>query len=141
MARLGATRRSACLPVGIVSRAVGATLAGVSCKRSGGARRRARITERVPGLTRESECSTGESRDPELPVLSGFLAQIGVPFDTLIATNSPLSDRTLSDGAGRGYYQGVILTNGNLPVVDAVTGATKSAFTESQWRTLWQYEA
>lgn len=85
------------------------------------------------------------SADGTEPVLGGMqatLKQIGIPFDTLIATKSstPFSAATLSDGLGAGRYQGILLTTGNLGYL-APSGNYESAFTAEQWQALWAYEA
>lgn len=85
------------------------------------------------------------SADGTEPVLGGIqatLKQIGIPFDTLIATRSdtPFSARTLSDGQGAGRYQGIVLTTGNLGY-QAASGQYESAFSAEQWQALWAYEA
>ena len=46
----------------------------------------------------------------------------------------------LSDGASHGYYQGIILTTGNLGY-DAGGGNWQSAFDGNEWFALWDYEA
>ncbi|MEO5659262.1 MAG: hypothetical protein ABIQ90_05615 [Polaromonas sp.] len=82
------------------------------------------------------------SADGNEPVFAGIksiLNQIGVPYDTLIATQTPLTAQTLSDGLGAGRYQGILLTTGNLGY-DAGGGNYQSAFSAPQWQMLWQYE-
>ncbi|CAM3463426.1 hypothetical protein [Polaromonas hydrogenivorans] len=83
------------------------------------------------------------SADGNEPVFSGIksiLNQIGVPYDTLVASKTPLTAQTLSDGLGAGRYQGVLLTTGNL-AYEASPNNWQSAFTQAQWQMLWQYEA
>ena len=83
------------------------------------------------------------SADGNEPVFAGIksiLNQIGVPHDTLIASQTPLTAQTLSDGLGAGRYQGILLTTGNL-AYDAGGGNWQSALTQAQWQLLWQYEA
>lgn len=83
------------------------------------------------------------SADGTEPVLAGMkstLDQIGVPYDVLIAKTTPFSAATLSDGAGAGRYQGIILTTGNLGY-DTSSGDYVSAFSADQWQALWNYEA
>ncbi|MGZ5001073.1 MAG: Agd3-related carbohydrate deacetylase [Methylomonas sp.] len=80
--------------------------------------------------------------DGNEPVLSGMKAtldQIGVPYDVLIAATTPFDAQTLSDGAGAGRYQGIILTTGNLGYNSG--GNFVSAFSAPQWQALWDYEA
>ena len=83
------------------------------------------------------------SADGNEPVFAGIksiLNQIGVPYDTLIATATPLTAQTLSDGVGAGRYQGILLATGNLGY-EASPGVYQSALTAAQWQMLWQYEA
>ena len=84
------------------------------------------------------------SADGNEPVFAGIksiLNQIGVPYDTLIASVTPLTAQTLSDGLGAGRYQGILLTTGNLAYYDAIANVYQSAFSALQWQMLWQYEA
>ena len=83
------------------------------------------------------------SADGNEPVFAGIksiLDQIGIPYDTLIAIQTPLTAQTLSDGLGAGRYQGIFLTTGNL-AYEASPNNWQSALTQAQWQTLWQYEA
>ena len=83
------------------------------------------------------------SADGNEPVFAGIksvLDQIGIPYDTLIASQTPLTAQTLSDGIGAGRYQGIFLTTGNL-AYEASPNNWQSALTQAQWQTLWQYEA
>ncbi len=83
------------------------------------------------------------SADGTEPVFAGIksiLNQIGVPYDILIASQSPLTAQTLSDGLGAGRYQGILLATGNL-AYEASPNNWQSALTAAQWQTLWNYEA
>ena len=83
------------------------------------------------------------SADGNEPVFAGIksiLNQIGIPYDTLVASKTPLTAQTLSDGLGAGRYQGVLLTTGNL-AYEASPNNWQSAFTQAQWQMLWKYEA
>ena len=63
------------------------------------------------------------SADGTEPVFAGIksiLNQVGVPYDTLIASQTPLTAQTLSDGLGAGRYQGVLLA---IPLAVGVKGA------------------
>jgi hypothetical protein len=83
------------------------------------------------------------SADGSEPVFAGIksiLNQIGVPYDVLIAKDTPLTPQTLSDGMGAGRYQGIFLSTGNLGY-EASPGVYQSALTAAQWQMLWQYEA
>jgi len=84
---------------------------------------------------------SADGKETDYPALTAFLSQIGIPFDTLIATQTPLTASKLSDGVGHGYYQGIMLVTGNLIYLNPATNNWESAFTQEQWNTLWQYEA
>lgn len=82
------------------------------------------------------------SADGTEPVFAGIksvLDQIGVPYDTLIASQTPLTPAMLSNGSGAGKYQGILLATGNLGY--ASNGGFQSALTQAQWEMLWAYEA
>jgi hypothetical protein len=85
---------------------------------------------------------SADGTEPVLGAIQATLRQIGIPFDTFIATKSatPFSAALLSDGMGAGKYQGILLTTGNLGYA-APSGAYESAFTAEQWQALWNYEA
>ena len=94
------------------------------------------------------------SADGTEPVFAGIKAtldQLGVPYDTLIASTMKASYSTtpinpasfsllLSDGLGAGHYQGVLLATGNM-AYQASPGVWASALTSAEWAALWQYEA
>lgn len=100
---------------------------------------------------REARAETPKSIDLKLlvisadgtePVLGGMLAvldQIGVPYKLHVASKESFSAQTLSDGAGAGRYQGIILTTGNLGYQTS-SGDYASAFSAEQWQALWDYE-
>ncbi len=79
-----------------------------------------------------------QSNESVLDAIQFFLSELGVPYDTLIASQTPLVSSMLWDGISHGYYQGVLLTTGSL-VYDNASVST-SAFTAAQWQTLWDYE-
>ncbi len=79
-----------------------------------------------------------QSDETVLDAIQAFLDEIGVPYDTLIATQTPLVSSMLWDGNSHGYYQGVLLTTGNLAYNNA--GVWTSAFTDDRWQILWNYE-
>lgn len=83
------------------------------------------------------------SADGNEPVFAGIksiLNQVGVPYDTLIASQTPLTAQTLSDGLGAGRYQGILLSTGNL-AYEVSPNNWQSALSQAQWQMLWQYEA
>lgn len=85
------------------------------------------------------------SPSPCKGAIQTYLDEIGVPYDTLVVTQTPnfsasaLASLLSSDGQTGNYY-GIILTTGNLGYVDS-SGAYVSAFTADEWQTLWDYEA
>jgi hypothetical protein len=81
-----------------------------------------------------------DGKETDYPALRAFLDQIGVPYDTLLAAGTALTSSRLWDGIGRGNYQGVVLTTGNLTYFDVASGQWRSAFTDAEWATLWDYE-
>lgn len=83
---------------------------------------------------------SADGTEPVFAAIKSILNQVGVPYDTLIASQTPLTAQTLSDGLGAGRYQGVLLTTGNL-AYEASPGNWQSALTQAQWQMLWQYEA
>jgi hypothetical protein len=74
-----------------------------------------------------------------LSALQTFLGQIGVPFDTLIATQTDLTPQYLEAEPGLGNYNGVILTTAGLSYFDGNGWA--SALDAGEWSLLRQYEA
>ena len=81
-----------------------------------------------------------DGNETDYPAIVAFLQQIGIPYTTLMAAQTTLTASMLSDGAGRGYYQGIILTTGSL-IYDAGGGNWVSALTDAEWQILQQYEA
>ncbi|MFN8472651.1 MAG: hypothetical protein U0822_10705 [Anaerolineae bacterium] len=84
---------------------------------------------------------SADGNEADFLAIKAFLSQIGIPFDALIATQTPLTASMLSDGASHAYYQGIVLCTGNLTYNYPGTKQWQSAFTSDQWTTLWQYEA
>ncbi len=82
---------------------------------------------------------SADGKEPVFAGIKSILNQIGVPYNTLIATQTPLTAQTLSDGLGAGRYQGILLTTGNLGY-DAGGGNYQSAFNAAQWQMLSDYE-
>lgn len=83
---------------------------------------------------------SADGNEPSFAAIKSILDQVGVPYDTLIATQTPLTPQMLSDGVGGGHYQGILLSTGNLGYNNPTTG-WGSAFSAAQWQTLWNYEA
>jgi hypothetical protein len=83
---------------------------------------------------------SADGNETDLPALQAFLDQIGVPYTTMIATETDtLTPEMLRDG-DVGKYQGVILTTGNL-THNPGDNNWISAFSAEEWQTLWDYEA
>lgn len=81
-----------------------------------------------------------QRNDQNLCAISALLDQIGVPYDTLIATETPLTAERLWQN-NHAFYQGVILTTGNLLYWNADNRLWQSAFDPAAWQTLWRFEA
>jgi hypothetical protein len=64
----------------------------------------------------------------------------GIPYTLYVASRSPggFTPAMLSDG-GHAFYQGIVLTTGTLAYFNGT--AWTSAFTTSEWQTLWDYQA
>jgi hypothetical protein len=83
------------------------------------------------------------SPSPCKGAIQTYLDQVGVPYDTLIASTQVSSAAQLTsilqsaDGTTGNYY-GIILATGNLIKHD---GTFASAFDTDEWNALWAYEA
>lgn len=82
---------------------------------------------------------TAECSDPNLSAIVALLEQIGLPYDTLVATTTRLTQTQLWQGE-EAFYQGVILTTGNLLYWNAPSACWQSAFDDATWQLLWHYE-
>ncbi|MEI7643549.1 MAG: hypothetical protein WCJ55_04480 [Chloroflexales bacterium] len=89
---------------------------------------------------------SADGKESNLPMITAALGQIGVPYTVYQVINpttgvkTPLTARMLWDGALHGYYQGVILTTDSL-VYEVSPTNYPSAFTATEWQTLWTYES
>ena len=95
----------------------------------------------VPGsrvMLRQLVIAT-DADDFELPAWTTILDQIGTPYDVLFAKQEALgTDRLVrSDGVGR--YNAILLTSNTLFYHDG-SGQYVSAFDDTEWETLWDYE-
>jgi hypothetical protein len=79
-----------------------------------------------------------DGQETDFPAIQTFLGQVGVPYDTLLASQAPLTASMLSDAAGHGRYQGIVLTTGNLTYYDGATW--QSALSTEEWATLRAYQ-
>jgi uncharacterized repeat protein (TIGR01451 family) len=82
---------------------------------------------------------------PSYLAITSILDQIGVPYDRIVLTGSSktalqMVAGTLSDGAGNGKYQGIILETGDLAAYNQATNNYPSALTAAQWAMLRQYQ-
>jgi hypothetical protein len=84
---------------------------------------------------------SADGKETDLPALIAALDRIGVPYETLIATQTALTSSMLWDGVSHGCYQGIILTTGNLTYYNSATNSWTSAFSNNEWQLLWKYEA
>ncbi|MEZ5355825.1 MAG: hypothetical protein R2762_24590 [Bryobacteraceae bacterium] len=73
--------------------------------------------------------------EPAFDAIRNTLEHIGVPYDAIVAKTQPLP--VLND-ATTGFYQGIILTSGNLAVEDA-NGNWSSALSAASWTALDNY--
>lgn len=83
---------------------------------------------------------SADGKETDFPAITAFLSQIGIPYDTLIGTQTQLTWDKLSNGFDHGYYQGIILTTGNLGYLNPATNQWESAFDGNEWYALWTYE-
>jgi hypothetical protein len=79
-----------------------------------------------------------DGQETDYPAITSFLDQVGAPYDTLLAAQAPLTASMLSDVAGHGRYQGIVLTTGNLTYFDGA--GWQSALSTEEWATLRSYQ-
>lgn len=79
-----------------------------------------------------------QSSDQNLHAITAVLDQIGVPYDTLIATERALTTLPLWRQE-EAFYQGVILTTGNLLYWQETESCWQSAFDATAWQLLRRY--
>lgn len=114
----------------------------ISAERSPGAQTKNAGANAVDPIDLKILVISADGRESDLTATQAHLRQLGIPFETLIATQSPdLTAAKLWDGGVHGYYQAVILTTGNLTYFEPTTNQWQSAFTAAEWATLWDYEA
>ena len=70
--------------------------------------------------------------------MSTFLKRIGIPFDSLIASQEVLTTERLEAQPGLGNYSGIILTTNNLAFFDGTNWL--SAFDPIEWQILQDFE-
>ena len=76
--------------------------------------------------------------DGNMVAMRFLLEQYGVPYDIFVANREELTFNKLVNAQGHGRYQGIVLSTHNLGV--EIGGRWQSAFTDSEWQLLWQYE-
>ncbi len=83
-----------------------------------------------------------DGKESTLPAIREVLDFLGTPYSVYLAAQNPggLTPRMLSDGC-RGFYSGVVLTNGGLAYSPGEGEETRSALTDAEWRALRDYEA
>jgi hypothetical protein len=89
---------------------------------------------------------SAEGTSPSYLATLSILDQIGVPYDKMVLKGSnptalQMVAGTLSDGAGNGKYQSIILETGDLAAFNAPTSNYPSAMTAAQWSMLRQYQS
>ncbi len=84
---------------------------------------------------------SADGQETDLPAIKAALDRIGVPYEVFIATQTPFNWQMLWDGWMYSYYQGVILTTGNLTYYNQNTGQWESAFTDYDWLNLYEFES
>jgi hypothetical protein len=82
-----------------------------------------------------------DGTEADLPAIQQALDYLGTPYTVYIASQHPngLTADTLSNGGCHGYYQSVILTNGQLVYYNG--SSYVSALSQQEWTNLWSYQA
>jgi hypothetical protein len=85
---------------------------------------------------------SADGKESNLPGIKQALDYLGTPYEVHVASQNPggLTARKLWDGSIHAYYQGVILTSGDLAYQDA-SGNWTSALSPQEWNNLWEFEA
>jgi hypothetical protein len=73
--------------------------------------------------------ATGDGEiDPGRALMEDTLERMGVPYDVLDSSVEPLTVERLADGAERGFYNGIILTDSETYLTDGSTGFDATEF-------------
>jgi hypothetical protein len=84
---------------------------------------------------------SADGSEVDLPAIEQELNFLGTPYTVYMSTKTPngLTEALLDDGACHAFYNGVILTNGDL----AYTNGSQwmSGLSQTEWTTLWSFEA
>ncbi len=83
---------------------------------------------------------SADGTEADLPAIQQALNDVGTPYTTYIASQTPngLTPDKLSSGC-HAYYQGVILTNGDLAYYNGSSWV--SALSQQEWTNLWTFES
>ena len=84
-------------------------------------------------------CADGN--EPSCLTATDILSRLGTPYTMIKAASQPLTADMVSDGLSHAYYDGVILSTGNLTYVDTTTSSYQSAFTSGEWQILHDFES
>jgi len=81
-----------------------------------------------------------DGTEADLPAITQTLDYLGTPYTIYLAAKTPngLTPDKLSNGC-HGFYQGVILTTGDLGYFNGT--AWVSALSQQEWTSLWTYQA
>ena len=81
-----------------------------------------------------------DGKEADLPAIQQALDDLGTPYTVYTAASTPngLTPDKLSSGC-HGYYQGVILTDGDLSYNNGTSWV--SALSSQEWTNLWTYES
>lgn len=81
-----------------------------------------------------------DGSEADLPAIKQALDYLGTPYTVYVATQTPngLTPAKLANGC-HGYYQGVILTDGELSYYNGSNYV--SALSQQEWTNLWSYQA
>ena len=84
---------------------------------------------------------SADGTEPVLGAIRQAAEYAGIPYTLYIGSQTPggFTPAMLSDGNAHAFYQGIVLTTGTLGYFNGT--AWTSAFSMSEWQTLWDYQA
>jgi hypothetical protein len=82
---------------------------------------------------------SADGTEPTFGLWKATLEKAGVPYDSLLAVDEPLTMDRLVAGPSHARYQAVVLATGNLVYFDGASWA--SALSPEEWATLHEYES
>src|SRR5690242_8591940 len=96
----------------------------------------------IPGNTLDMKLLvvSADGTETDYPGITAALDRMGVPYDKIVATQTPLTAAMLSDAPTHGRYYGIVLTTGNLTYFNNTTQSWQSAFSLAQWDMLHAYQ-